>query len=144
MAEIIKEIFFSDPGSPLNNAALLVYRILLAIELFRVHGMKKFKGKKGQGENIPNPLKLPAGLNNFVAIFAEIIAPFLIIAGIGTRLVVLPVIGITAIGYFIVHRKDNIEVRDIPYMYTLSFLLLLILGAGTYSIDAYVFDFLNR
>ena len=35
-------------------------------------------------------------------------------------------IGVTAIGYFVVHRKDNAEVRDVPYMYTLCFLFLLL------------------
>ncbi|HEY9257522.1 DoxX family protein [Chitinophaga sp.] len=135
MNEIIKSILYSDTGNTLNNYALLVFRVLLALELFRVHGMKKFRVENGQREQVPNPLHLPEKLNKWVATFSDTVVPFLIIPGILTRLVILPTIGVTAIGYFVVHRKDNSEVRDVPYMYTLSLLLLLILGPGRYSID---------
>ncbi|MTH17647.1 DoxX family protein [Flavobacterium sp. LC2016-01] len=140
MTEIIKQILYSDLGTSFNNAAFLLFRVLLAIELFRVHGMKKFRVENGQREHVPNPLHLPEKLNSLVATFSDTVVPFLIILGIGTRLAVLPTIGVTAVGYFVVHRKDSLEVRDVPYMYTLSLLLILALGAGKYSLDYY---FLN-
>lgn len=140
MIEIIKQILNSDLGNSFNNAALLVFRVLLAIELFRVHGMKKFRVENGQKEQVPNPLHLPEKLNGLVATFSDTIIPFFIILGLGTRLAVLPTIGVTAIGYFVVHRNDSLEVRDVPYMYTLSLLLLLALGAGTYSLDYYLLN----
>jgi len=135
MIDFIKQILSSDLGSTFNNSAMLVFRILLALELFRVHGLKKFRVENGQKEHVPNPLHLPEKLNGLVATFSDTVVPFLIMLGIGTRLVVLPTIGVTAIGYFVVHRKDSLEVRDVPYMYTLSLLLILALGAGTYSLD---------
>ncbi len=138
MMEYIKLLLFSDVGTDVNNAALLIYRVLLALELFRVHGMKKFRVENGQREHVPNPLHLPDKLNGLVATFADTVVPFLLILGVGTRLVILPTIGVTAIGYFVVHRKDSLEVRDVPYVYTLSLLLLLVLGAGRFSADAYL------
>ncbi|MEN2489427.1 DoxX family protein [Flavobacterium sp. B11] len=144
MIDIIKQILYSDLGSSFNNAALLVFRILLAIELFRVHGMKKFRAEDGQNEHVPNPLHLPEKLNGLVATFSDTVIPFFIILGLGTRLAVLPTIGVTAIGYFVVHKNDSLEVRDVPFMYTLSLLLLLALGAGTYSLDYYLITFLNN
>jgi putative oxidoreductase len=138
MNELLKHIFYSDLGSDLNNAALLGFRCLLAIELFRVHGMKKFRLENGQREHIPNPLHLPDKLNGLVATFSDTVVPFLVILGVATRFVVIPTIGVTAIGYFVVHRKDNVEVRDVPYMYTLSLLLLLALGAGRFSLDSLI------
>ena len=144
MIEIIKQILYSDLGNSFNNAALLAFRVLLAIELFRVHGMKKFRVENGQKEHVPNPLHLPEKLNGLVATFSDTIIPFFIILGLGTRLAVLPTIGVTAIGYFVVHKNDSLEVRDVPYMYTLSLLLLLALGAGTYSLDNYLLTLLNN
>lgn len=135
MNEIIRHLLYSDAGSTLNNYALLAFRVLLAFELFRVHGMKKFRLQNGQKEHVPNPLHLPEKLNGLVATFADTVVPFLMALGLFTRLAILPTIGVTAIGYFFVHRKDSPEVRDVPYMYTLSLLLLLILGPGSYSID---------
>lgn len=140
MIEFIKQILYSDLGTAFNNAALLVFRVLLAVELFRVHGMKKFRVENGQKEHVPNPLHLPEKLNGLVATFSDTVVPFLIILGIGTRLVVLPTIGVTAIGYFVVHKKDTLEIRDVPYMYTLSLLLILALGAGKYSLDYYLLN----
>lgn len=144
MSEILQHLLYSDAGSDLNNIALLLFRVLLATELFRVHGLKKFRLENGQREHVPNPLHLPEKLNAAVATLSDTLAPFLVMLGIGTRLAVLPVIGVTAIGYFVVHRKDNAEVRDVPYMYTLSFLLLLFVGAGTYSLDHYLYNLLIK
>lgn len=140
--EILKQILSSDLGSPFNDASFLVFRVLLAIQLFRVHGLKKFRLENGQREVIPNPLGLPDKFNAIVASFADLVVPFLIILGMGTRFAVLPTIGVTAIGYFVVHRKDSLEVRDVPFMYTLSLLLILALGAGRYSLDYYLLNIL--
>jgi len=140
--EILKQILSSDLGSSFNDAAFLVFRILLGVELFRVHGLKKFRLENGKKEVVPNPLGLPDKMNALVASLADTVVPFLIILGLGTRLAVLPTIGVTAIGYFVVHRKDSLEVRDVPYMYTLSLLLILALGAGKYSLDYYLLNLL--
>ena len=139
MNEVLKHIFYSDLGSDFNNATLLVFRLLLALELFRVHGLKKFRAENGQQEHVPNPLHLPEKLNGFVATFSDTVVPFLIMLGVITRIAVIPTIGVTAVGYFVVHRKDKPEIRDVPYMYTISLLLLLFLGAGKYSLDTLIF-----
>jgi putative oxidoreductase len=140
--EILKQLLTSNIGSSFNNLIFLVFRVLFAIQLFRVHGLKKFRLENGQREIIPNPLGLPEKMNALVASFADLVVPFLIILGLGTRLAVLPTIGVTAIGYFLVHRKDSLEVRDVPYMYTLALLLILALGAGKYSLDYYLLNIL--
>ena len=140
--EIIKLLLYSDAGSDINNIALLVFRILIAVELFRVHGMKKFRVENGEREHVPNPLHLPEKLNGLVATFSDTVVPFFIILGLGTRLLILPTIGVTAVGYFVVHRKDSLEVRDVPYIYTVTLLFLLALGAGTYSLDHYILNLL--
>jgi len=135
---IIKTLLYSDLGSDLNNGIVLAFRVLLMLELFRVHGMKKFRVENGEREHVPNPLHLPEKLNSLVATFSDTVVPLLVVFGIATRLVLLPSIGVTAIGYFVVHRKDSVEVRDVPYMYTLSLLFLWAVGPGTYSVDHYL------
>jgi putative oxidoreductase len=140
MENIIKYLLYSDIGSDINNWAVLVFRVLLMLELFRVHGMKKFRIQNVEKEHVPNPLGLPDKLNSLVATFSDTVVPFLVAIGFGTRLFLLPSIGVTAIGYFVVHRKDSIEVRDVPYMYTLAMLFLLVIGSGTYSIDHYLIN----
>lgn len=144
MFDFLHQLLYSDVGSGLNNWALLVFRVLLAVELFRVHGLRKFRPQPGEApEVVPNPLGLPAALNQLVATFADTVVPALVVLGVGTRLAVLPTIGVTAIGYFVVHRHDSAAVRDVPYVYTICFLLLLILGPGTRSVDYYLWTLLR-
>jgi len=140
MENIIKYLLYSDLGSDINNWAVLLFRVLLMLELFRVHGLRKFRIQNGGKEQVPNPLGLPDKLNAFVATFSDTVVPLLVVLGLGTRLFLLPSIGVTAIGYFVVHRKDSIEVRDVPYMYTLAMLFLWVIGPGTYSIDQYLIN----
>ena len=138
MENLIKYLLYSDLGSEFNNIAVLLFRVLLMLELFRVHGMKKFRVQNGEKEHVPNPLGLPDKLNGLVATFSDTVVPFLVAIGFGTRLFLLPSIGVTAIGYFVVHKKDAIEVKDVPYMYTLAMLFLWAIGPGTFSIDYYL------
>jgi putative oxidoreductase len=140
MYHIIKMLLYSNLGTAVSNWAMFAFRILLAVELFRVHGMKKFKGNGGKPEVVPNPLGLPQAINNLVATLSDTVVPVLVVLGAVTRLAVLPTIGVTAVGYFVVHRNDSVEVRDVPYIYTICFLLLLATGPGTFSVDQYLFN----
>jgi putative oxidoreductase len=139
MEEIIKHLLFSDLGSELNNLAVFIFRVLLMLELFRVHGLKKFRLQNGEKEQVPNPLGLPEKVNSLLATFSDTIVPVFVALGLGTRLFLLPSIGVTAIGYFAVHRNDSVEVRDVPYMYTLAMVFLWVIGSGSYSMDHYIF-----
>lgn len=143
--EILQKLFYTDLGNPFNNGAILIFRLLLAWELLTVHGLKKIqKGPQTETEHIPNPLQLPEKLNAAVAQFADTIVPFFIALGLFGRIALLPTLGVTAVGYFVVHRHDSREVRDIPFMYTLCLLLLLLIGPGTYSIDHYIYQLLTK
>ncbi|WP_286883081.1 MULTISPECIES: DoxX family protein [Sphingobacterium] len=143
--EILQKLFYTDLGNAVNNGAILIFRILLAWELLTVHGLKKIqKGPQAEPEHIPNPLQLQEKLNAAVAQFADTIVPFFIALGLFGRLALLPTIGVTAVGYFVVHRHDSRVVRDIPFMYTLCLLLLLLTGPGTYSMDHYIYQLLTK
>ena len=143
--EILQKLFYTDLGNTANNIAILIFRVLFAWELLTVHGLKKIqRGPQAEPEHIPNPLQLPEKLNAAVAQFADTIVPFFIALGLFGRLALLPTIGVTAVGYFVVHRHDSREVRDVPFMYTLCLLLLLLIGPGTYSIDHYIYQLLTK
>lgn len=144
LSEIIPTIFYSDVGSNFNNAALLAFRLLLCYEMIRVHGLKKLAKNGGEPEVVPNPLGLPPKLNQLIADFSDIISPALVALGLATRLSVLPILAVTLTGYFVVHRKDVLSVKDIPYMYSLSYLFIFFVGAGRFSADFYLYDFFSR
>jgi putative oxidoreductase len=140
--EVLQNIFYSDAGSNFNNFALLIFRLLLCWEMIRVHGLKKI-GNEGTAEVVPNPLKLPPRLNQLIANFSDLVAPVFVALGLATRIAVLPILAVTLTGYFVVHRRDPLSVRDVPFMYSLSYLFIFFIGAGEFSADYYLYRFFN-
>jgi len=136
MKELLSFLFYSDLGSDFNNWAMFGFRVLLTIELVRVHGLKKLKSQ----HQTPNPLHLPEAVNNFISRAATAYLPLLATLGLGTRLVIIPAMVVTSIGYFVIHRKDSLEKRDIPYMYSISLLFLILVGPGTKSLDNWIYQ----
>ncbi|MBD0259850.1 MAG: hypothetical protein ICV83_29375 [Cytophagales bacterium] len=59
MSNFLHLLLYSDAGSGLSNWALLGFRVLLAFELLRAHGLPKLKGADGRPEQVLNPLGLP-------------------------------------------------------------------------------------
>ena len=139
--EIWQFIFYSDLGSAFNNIALLVFRVLLCLQMLRAHGLKKIGVGVGEAEVVPNPLGLPLKLNQLIAYFSGVVAPVFIAFGFLTRLSAVPILAVTLTGYFVVHRWDILSVRDVPFMYSLSYLYIFSVGAGRFSIDYYLSQF---
>lgn len=117
------------------DAGILLFRVALCLELIVVHGLKKIGIGTAVAEVVPNPLNLPDQFNQLFAISANLIFPVFVLFGYLTRLAILPILAVTLTGYFIIHWNDSPLVRDIPFMYSLAFLLLFVTGPGKYSID---------
>lgn len=125
----------------LSHFGLLFFRVAVSLELLIAHGLKKIGIGVAIAETVPNPLGLPDFFNQAFAIVANIIMPLFITVGLFTKIATLPILSITLTGYFIVHFNDPIAVKDVPFMYSVSFLFLTIVGPGKYSLDYY---FLNK
>lgn len=132
---LIKGLLLNELENKGLSYSLLFFRIALSLELIIVHGLKKLGLNNGVAEVIPNPYGFPQWINDSVALAANFICPVLIILGLFTRLVTLPVLAVTLSGYFIVHGNDSLLVRDVPFMYSICFLFLTFTGAGKYSLD---------
>jgi putative oxidoreductase len=139
----MKKQFFSFmcKNGNLSHFGLLFFRVAVSLELLIAHGLKKIGIGVAIAETVPNPLGLPDFFNQAFAIVANIIMPLFITVGLFTKIATLPILSITLTGYFIVHFNDPIAVKDVPFMYSVSFLFLTIVGPGKYSLDYY---FLNK
>jgi putative oxidoreductase len=127
------------PSSELFNWGMFCFRVLVSTELIVVHGLKKVGVGVQEAEHIPNPLKLPETFYNCFAISANIIFPLMVMAGFCTRLATLPTLAVTLTGYFVIHGHGTLLEKDTPFMYSLAFLLIAVLGAGKYSIDNHLY-----
>jgi putative oxidoreductase len=135
MKKAIYHITSVFPAAASFHLTMLVFRVLVSVQLMTTHGLKKLGVGVEQAEKIPNPLGLPEQLNNYFATAANLFFPVLVILGFFTRLASLPVLAVTMTGYFVLHWNDPLLEKDMPFMYSLSFLLILVLGPGKYSLD---------
>lgn len=138
MKKLIENITNVYVRSGKFHLTLLVFRIAVSVELMLAHGLKKIGVGVHEAEVVPNPLHLPQALNQLFAEAANLFFPVMVIIGLFTRLSVLPTLAVTLTGYFVVHLHDPVIEKDMPFMYSLAFLLLFSFGPGKYSIDYYI------
>jgi putative oxidoreductase len=135
MKKFICQLTNIYPSTPFFDISLLVFRILVSLELIVAHGLKKIGIGVAQAEQVPNPLHLPESLNSFFAISANLFFPVLVILGLFTRIAVLPILAVTLMGYFVVHWNDSLLAKDTPFIYSVVYLFILVMGPGRYSAD---------
>ena len=123
------------PGKALFDLSMLLFRIAISVQLMIAHGLKKIGVGVEEAERVPNPLHLPEQFNQFFAIASNLVFPVLVIIGLFTRLSVLPILAVTLMGYFVVHWNDPLLEKDMPFMYSVAYLFLLVIGPGRYSAD---------
>lgn len=144
MKNFFKNITEIHLSNSIVHVALCIFRIIVSLELIVVHGFKKIGIGLSTPESVPNPFGMPENLNQTLAIVANIGFPIFIILGFLTRLATLPILAVTLTGYFILHVHDSLIIKDIPLMYSLCFLFLMIVGPGKYSIDQIIHKKLSK
>jgi len=144
MKKIFARLANPFPSQQVFNISMLFFRVAASLQMIIVHGFKKLGIGIAAAEKIPNPLQLPEFFNNAFAIAANIFFPFLVLIGLYTRLATLPTLAVTLIGYFVLHWNDAALIKDTPFIYSAVFMLILLVGAGKYSFDFFVFKKLQR
>lgn len=71
-----------------------------------------------------------------LAVFAEVICAALLIIGLYTRLAAVPLIITMLVAVFIVHAGDPLGKLELGIVYLVPYIILAMLGAGKYSLDA--------
>ncbi len=136
---LVKSLRSPFPKFLEHDTVLLIFRVLLSVSMINTHGLKKIRNIPYEIEHIPDPFGLGGEVNLAIAIIGNIIGPIMVILGVYTRLAIIPILGITLVGFLVVHISDPWVVKDVPFMYSLSYLLLFFLGPGKYSLDHRLF-----
>ncbi|HIP47836.1 MAG TPA: DoxX family protein [Lutibacter sp.] len=136
----LKNKYYSivDSLSNLKSLPLLLMRIILAIGFF---GPAKMKMGNIQGIidwfetiNIPMP-----ALNAYMATGTEALGVVLLILGLGTRLISIPLIITMIVAIVTVHLGNGFEAGnngfEIPLYYIIMLFTLVIYGGGKFSVD---------
>ncbi len=122
----------------LDNLLLLLVRLVLAYGFFNPAKMKwqNIDGIASWFESLNYPLPL---LNAYLAAITEGLGVVLLLLGLGARIISLPLIFVMLVTIFTVHISNGFEAGDngfeIPLYYLLLLLVVLVHGAGKYSLD---------
>jgi putative oxidoreductase len=116
------------------DVALLFLRVTASVLVLLVHGLPKAIHYTSQLEAIEDPLHFGKTLTLGFAIFAEVVCPLLMIAGIATRLAALPIMLVCVIALGLVHREWTLDQGQFAWMLLIMFGTIAIAGAGRYRI----------
>jgi len=122
------------PFSP--DLGLLFARIAGALLLLHVHGIPKLLHYQDELQRIDDPLGMGRTATLLCALFAEVVCPLLIAAGLLTRLASLPVLFLLGVSMVLVHPDWSIADGQFGWLLIIVFGTIALSGAGRYSLDA--------
>lgn len=119
----------------LLSVGLLLFRLCLGGLMIANHGWIKIVNFEVLKTQFLNFLGLGSQISLILAITAEILCSILLIFGLYTRVVLIPLI-ITMLVAIGTHRWQIFGEAEMGFLYLLGFVFLFIVGPGDNSIDA--------
>lgn len=113
-----------------QDLGLLFLRVSGALFLLWVHGLPKLLNYSEQLKLIEDPFHLGANITLLLAIFAEVLCPLLIIAGLLVRLACVPILSVLLIALLVVHPEWTLFEAQFGWLLLIIFTTLLISGPG--------------
>lgn len=134
MKELIRLLFPINIKKNYYSLIILMLRLLFGI-LFMIHGIQKWSNFSELSGSFPDPIGMGSSLSLGLTIFGEVACSLGFIFGFLYRLILIPMIFIMAVAFFIIHGGDDFAVRELSFVYMITFIILYIAGPGKYSID---------
>jgi len=117
------------------NLSLLLIRIA-AGGFMLTHGWGKLVKLVNGNFEFGDPIGIGVEASLILTVFAEIFCALFIILGLFTRLAAIPLIITMIVAVFIVHLDHDFGKKELGLFFLISYLVLFLSGAGTYSVDA--------
>jgi len=131
----VKKFFHTRAYNDSTDWALLLLRVGVGL-LMLPHGWKKLQRFNSDGPgDFYNFLGLDSEISMLLIIMAEFFCSLLLILGIGTRIVLIPLIIAMGVVAFMVHGSDPLSEKESALLFLTPFITLLITGPGKYSLD---------
>ncbi|MBZ9780948.1 DoxX family protein [Pseudomonas sp. REP124] len=122
----------TDDASRMNTSDLALFwlRISGCLLLLSVHGLPKLMHFQHELGVIEDPFGMGATLTLSLAVFAEVLCPVLIMAGVLTRLATVPILFLLAVSVMLVHPEWSLAEGQFAWMLLIIFSTIFIAGPG--------------
>lgn len=120
------------------NWGMLILRVGTSI-LMLVYGYGKLERYLNGERSFADPIGIGEELTLLLAIFAEFVCSLLLMAGLFTRAVLLPLIITMLVAFLIIHSNDPFDKKEHPLLFLIPYCTLFLTGPGRYSLDQHLF-----
>jgi len=132
---MIKKLLHTGEYPKSIHFSLLLIRFLVGGFMLS-HGIGKFLILIGDGPiQFADPIGIGVTASLVLAVFVEFLCSIFLIFGIATRFSAVPLLITMLVAAFIVHANDGFGKQELPLLYAATYLLLVITGAGKFSMD---------
>lgn len=135
MNTFLKNTLFPGHYPDYVSVAILVLRLTVGTFMF-THGLGKFwMFFSNEPIMFADPIGLGFTATLVLAVFAEMICSVLLILGVATRWSAVPLLVTMLIAGLVVHAADPFMVKELAFLYSSLYVVLILLGSGKYSLD---------
>jgi putative oxidoreductase len=121
---------------PLNTDLGALFLRLLLGGLFTWHGYTAIMHYDEYLAMSKSTIGLGAKLEFDLVVFSYLICGILLVLGFLTRLSVIPIFIAMGVAYFVAHKNDAFQMKQLPFVLWLLCIAVFIFGSGRYSLDA--------
>lgn len=130
--------FLSTANSYRSNLALLIGRLAFG-GMMLTHGWPKLMSFGERAGSFPDPLGVGNEISLMLTVFAEFFCALLLMVGLGTRLVLIPLIITMFVAASFIHLNDPFSDKEMALLYFFGYLILMVFGPGKFSLDHLIF-----
>lgn len=135
---MLRKIFIPATLPAPANWGTLVLRVGTSL-LMLTHGYAKLARFMNGERGFADPIGFGEELSLMLAIFTEFVCSILLMAGLFTRAVLVPLILIMLVAFLVIHSDDPFAKKELPLLYLVPFITLFLTGPGRYSLDQRIF-----
>lgn len=144
MKDKLQTFVLHSENKILNDLGLLATRLLFGFAMVFQHGLGNLMGFSEYADKYPDPIGLGSKTSMVLMIFAEFFCAIAVSLGFLTKLALIPLIFGLSIAFFVYHAGQTFEQKELAYLYLSAFVVLMFLGAGRFSLDAFLFKKNNK
>jgi putative oxidoreductase len=135
----LREMFKTATYGGAADIGLLVLRIGVGL-LMMTHGWPKYITFSEKAEKFYDFIGLGGEISLALTVFAELCCSAILILGLGTRIILVPLIILAAVIVIVVHGPDAFGDKEHGLLFLIPYITLMFTGPGKYSLDYFLFN----